>query len=468
MKQTILTAVLMVFGAITGPLLMAQQFDVDTLLYQGNRDQHINIVILGDGYTEEQMSDFVRDANSFKSYLLGKAPYSNYRNYFNVFIIKTPSLESGVKHPQTAGDCNSAHPSVPVANPNNYFGSTFDAYGIHRLLVPMNYAALASVMANNFPDYDQAFVLANSPYYGGSGGHFATASLDHSSNEVAIHEIGHSFAGLADEYWAGEQYAGEKPNMTSDNDPSTNKWKNWLTHETGIGIHQHGGYPWYKPANGACEMEALHQDYCHVCSQAIVERIHELVNPLKGYFPSGEVKTINKPEYFSLDLIKPIPNTLKTTWLLNGNPLGRNVDSVLISPSSLMDGTNTILITVADTSDLLRVDNHITSHVSSARWSITKVPTGMQTVALGANRIELMLYPNPSSDILNIRFRTRKQESVTLTVYSSQGVVMQKRIVPASNNENSLSVDIGRYPPGSYYLELKSKEFIHNQHFIKR
>lgn len=467
MRQTLLTAALMVFGAMTGPSLMAQHFEVDTLLYQGSRDQHINIVILGDGYTQEQMSDFVRDANSFKDYIVSKAPFSNYRNYFNVFIIKTPSLESGVKHPHTADDCHSAHPAVPVEDPDNFFGSTFDAYGIHRLLVPMNYAVLASVMAHNFPDYDQAFVLANSPYYGGSGGHFATASVDYSSNEVALHELGHSLAGLADEYWAGEQYAMEKPNMTRNSNPATNKWKNWLTSETGVGIYPYGDHPWYKPANATCEMEMLNQSYCKVCTQAIVERIHEMVNPLKGYYPTSETKTMGKAEYFTLDLIKPIPNTLKTTWLLNGMPIGHNVDSVLINPSALTDGINNISVTVVDTSEMIRVDHHIKSHVSTAYWTISKLVTGVQTVAMGDEQLELKLYPNPSSNVLNIRFTTQKQEPFTMIVYSTQGVVMHRRSIAAGNHENLMTVDIGQYPPGSYYLELKTKDFIHSEQFIK-
>ena len=134
-----------------------------------------------------------------------------------------------------------------------------------------------------------------------------------------------------------------------------------------------------------------------------------------------------------------------------------------------MDGTNTISVTVADTSDLLRVDNHITSHVSTARWTISKVPTGIQTVAMGDNRIELKLYPNPSSDVLNISFRTQNKEAVTLTVYSSQGVVMQRRIVPANSaKENVLTVDISTYTTGSYFLELKTKDFIHSEQFIKK
>lgn len=469
MRKIILTTVLTVFWAFTGLLLHAQQFDVDTLHYHGEKNQHINMVILGDGYTEAQMGDFVRDAHSFTNYLFQKAPYSNYRDYFNVFIIKTPSLESGVKHPQTAGDCTSAHPSVPMANPNNYFGSTFDAYGIHRLLVPMNYSALASVMANNFPDYDQAFVLANTPYYGGSGGHFATASLNEASNEIAVHEIGHSFANLADEYWARDQYAAEKANMTRNNNPATNKWKNWLTTGSGIGIHQHAGHPWYKPANGTCEMEALHQAYCQVCTQAIVERIHQLVNPIMHYFPAGEITTLAQAEYFSVDLIKPIPNTLKTEWLLNGLVIEKKTDSVLIDPSALTEGINHLSVTVTDTTHLLRVDDHISLHASTAQWQITKVPTGIKSVFLGNHPMELKLYPNPVSDWLTISFSTPQQEKVTLVFYSSQGTVMQQKVLTANAEaDHTWTADISAWPPGSYFLEMKTGDYTHCVPFLKR
>lgn len=460
-------AIAFVLWVFVNSTLRAQVFDVDTLVYQGQKEQHINIVILGDGYTEDQMNDFIRDANKFTGYLFQKAPYSNYKNFFNVFIIKTPSPESGVKHPQTASDCSSA--AVPMSNPNNYFGSTFDAYGIHRLLVPMNYAALSSVMANNFPDYDQAFVLANSPYYGGSGGHFATASLNSLSNEIAVHEIGHSFANLADEYWAGEIYAAEKPNMTRYNDPATIIWKNWLTKDTGIGIHQHPGHPWYKPANGTCEMEALQQAYCHVCSQAIVERIHELVNSVKGHYPSSDSQTIGRPEYFSLDLIKPIPNTLKTEWMLNSTSIGKNMDSVLIDPSALMDGTNHISVTVLDTSALTRSDEHQISHVSVTRWTVVKAATGIKTVYSDNSQMELKLYPNPASDLLNVSFKSQQQEKVTLVIYSGQGVVKHKKVINArAATETTGTVDIREWPAGSYYLEIKTGDFTLSEQFIKR
>jgi hypothetical protein len=81
---------------------------------------------------------------------------------------------------------------------DNYFGSAFDSYNIHRLLVPTKTFAINNVLATNVPNYDQVVILVNSPYYGGSGGQFATSSTHTSANEIAIHEIGHSFVGLID------------------------------------------------------------------------------------------------------------------------------------------------------------------------------------------------------------------------------------------------------------------------------
>ena len=93
-------------------------------------------------------------------------------------------------------------------------------------------------LAKNFPNYDQVCILANTPYYGGSGGSYATTTLNTASNEIYAHEIGHSFAALSDEYYAGDGYAGERVNMTKETNPLLVKWKNWMN-INGIGIYQH-------------------------------------------------------------------------------------------------------------------------------------------------------------------------------------------------------------------------------------
>ncbi len=457
--------VLWIFG--TNPLF-AQLFDVDTLVYNGSINQCINIVILGDGYTIDQMNNFSVDATTLKDYILGKAPYSNYKNYFNVFTIKTPSVASGAKHPNTASDCSSAYPAVPIANPNTYYGSTFDAYGIHRLLVPMNYSVIASVLANNFPNYDLVFILVNTPYYGGSGGTFATASLNISSNEIAIHEIGHSFAGLADEYWAGAQYAAEKPNMTQDNNSSTIKWKNWLTAGTGISIYPYSGQTWYKPTNGTCDMEVLNKSFCAVCTETIVENIHRLVNPVKGFSPLSSTNTIIDPIYFTLKLMKPVPNTIKTEWSLNGNIINSNADSILLGPSSLIVGSNNISVKVIDTTYLSRSNSHSVSHLYVTNWTVAKTASGIHGISSSKNGLEVKLYPNPSSDFLNINFRTEKQENVNIDIISSQGVILRSLTVPNRlGKENTITIDVSKYAVGSYYVEFKTMNFAHTEKFIK-
>lgn len=462
-KLTVISLVILI--SIANPLF-AQVFDVDTLLYNGNTNQNINLVILGDGYVSSEMDNFISDANTFKDYIFEKAPFSNYKNYFNVFIIKTPSNESGVKHPATAGDCITV--SVPKSNPDNYFGSTFDAYELHRLVVPMKTSAITSVLADNFPDYDQVFVIANSPYFGGSGGTYATVTLGELSNEVAVHEMGHSFGGLADEYWAGSQYAEELPNLTQDNNPNTIKWKNWLNTGTGIGIFQFSGRPWYKPANGACIMEEYNKPFCAVCSETIIEKIHQLVNPIKNYTPISSTNTITNPVYFSLDLNKPIPNTIKTEWLLNDVNIGKNVDSVLIDPSLLIFGRNSISVSVIDTTTLSRNDKHLTSHLYVTNWAISKSITGIHNISSKKNMVEVKLYPNPSSDFLNIIFKTEKQEDVSIHVYSSQGILMQSINPHITDNKISLTIDLSKYAVGSYYVEFRSTNFVHTENFIRQ
>ena len=184
----------------------AQVFPVDSIVYNGDRNKNINIIIMGDGYLNSQLANFVNDSKNACDYFFTVTPFKEYKNYFNVYTIKVPSAESVTDHPRTAPDCppETVHPLLFV---NTYFNSTFDSYSIHRLLVPSDYTAVNNVIINNFPLYDLKSMLVNTLFYGGSGGSTATASLNQSSNEIILHEIGHSFANLADEYWAGDTYA---------------------------------------------------------------------------------------------------------------------------------------------------------------------------------------------------------------------------------------------------------------------
>ncbi|MEI7489069.1 MAG: M64 family metallopeptidase [Chryseobacterium sp.] len=109
----------------------SQVFDVVPLLQSGSNDKRINIAVLGDGFTAAQQTNFVSSAQSTINYLFTKSPYTEYKNYFNAYGIKVISAETGVKHPGTATDVT--EPVIPVSNPNNYLGSSFD-FGVHRCI----------------------------------------------------------------------------------------------------------------------------------------------------------------------------------------------------------------------------------------------------------------------------------------------------------------------------------------------
>ncbi len=450
----------------------AQTFQVDTLQYKGDVNKYINIVIMGDGYTTAEQNKFISDATNLSNYLFAQSPWSNYINYFNVFAIRVISSQSGIKHANTASDCSSASPLVPVSNPSTYLGCRFDAFGIHRLVVPSNMSNIVNVLATNFPNYDQVLVVANTSHYGGSGGSFATATVNASSNEITAHEIGHSFANLADEYNAGDVYFAEKPNMTKQTNPALVKWKNWMGH-SGVGIYQHccGGQSalWYRPHNN-CKMQTLGLPYCGVCKEAIIEKIHSLVNPIVSYTPTSS--SINSPNQFIdfklTELMIPLPNTQKIVWKLDGVTDLNNSDSFQIDQNTLSNGTHTLVATVVDTTTTVRVSNHSSIHFSAISWTINKTTAGIQLTSAN-NQITCSVFPNPSSSILNVSVEVEKKSKVSIQIVSLEGKIIKQIInetLVGGKHLNTFSIE--HLSIGTYTVVFNIGGIIQTQTFIKQ
>jgi len=345
---------------LTSYYAIAQQFEVETIQMNGSKDKLINLVVLGDGYTQSQLNQFVNDARNTTNAFFAEPPFSYYKNYFNVFAIKVPSNVSGA-----AND-----PSHLI---DNYFGSTYNYYyGIERLLYPTHLSKVMTVLANNFPEYDHVAMIVNDARYGGGGGWLAAFSTHSSSMEIFLHEFAHSFADLADEYWAGPQYADEKINMTQNTNLTTLKWKNWYG-SNNIGLYPFQESPtWYRPHQN-CKMQYLGSRFCSVCSEGIVEHIHTLVSPLHSYSPvSNNVVYKASPLTFSLNLIAPNPNSLRTEWNLNGSLFKLNSDEITISATDLRQGMNQLSVRIEDATNLLRIDNHQSIHSSVINWNIDK------------------------------------------------------------------------------------------------
>lgn len=445
-------------------ILRGQTFPVETIKNNGAKDKRINLVFLGDGYQSTELTQYLIDVNTVVTGMFSQTPFKEYEKFFNVYAVKVPSVESGAKHPGTATDVT--EPATPVTNPNNYFGSQFDISNIHRLLLPLKGSIINSTLANNFPDYDQIFVMVNSTVYGGSGGTYATSSKNVSAAEIAIHEIGHSFAGLADEYVIGGQ--GERPNRTIATDAATIKWKNWLGTNT-VGIYPVGIEGWQRPHQN-CKMQFLNAPFCSVCQEAFINKIYALVSPIDNFTPLS--KTVNFTGVsmnFALGLILPNPNTLKIEWVLNGVTVGNNINNINILATKLDTGKNTLIAKVTDSTALSRSYKPATSgYLNSVTWTINKagIPSPVELINQ-VDKIHYDIYPNPVEDVLSIHLSTQNVMDVELSLFDVQGrrlTFIQRRRV----DELLENVNMARYAAGNYILRIKMGDHIFEKNIIKQ
>jgi hypothetical protein len=435
-----------------------QMFDVQALKFSGADDKRINIVIMGDGYQVGELDQFETDATAFMDDLFSQEPYASYENYFNVYIIKVISIESGASHPGTAGDePGPPDPIVPVSTVNNFFGTAYDSFGVHRLLYTSNTALISSVLADNFPMYDQALILVNAPYYGGSGGEFPVASTGFDAGEIAIHELGHSFVDLNDEYYPGDALAAESINMTQDNNPVTIKWKNWVG-TNGVDIFPYAltgaASTWFRP-HETCKMRYLGFSFCAVCTEGTIEKIHDLVPPIDSYVPSNTM--INSPTFpldFQLNLIQTIPNTLESTWTLNTSEFATNIEAITLQESDLINGANNLTAVVHDTSALLDIDGHETIHVYTVSWNID-YNLGIQDIE--ANNYSITMYPNPSNNIVNFSMENTLGKDILIAIVSMDGKKIKSENI--SNNENT-QIDISALSQGIYIANFYANDVL--------
>jgi hypothetical protein len=432
-----------------------QKFPIDTIQYKGNSNQYIDFVLMGDGYVASEQSAFIATARALVDYLFSLHPWKNYRDYFNIFAIKVVSPQSGIPHPGTAADCGFAPVPVPVSKSTSYFGCTFDYRGVHRLVAPANFQAVKNVLSENFPKYNQVHIIANSKYTGGSGSEFPVSTVEPVNFEVAAHELGHSFANLADEYWQGPS---EKPNMTQQSDPRYVKWRNWLGINE-IGIYPYGtmGEPasWFRP-HQACKMSTFERPYCSVCAEAIVERIHELVPPTVLSSPDeGNISSKEQFIQFKIStLLRPVPNTFRVTWKLDGVTVAHGIDSITIDQNTLSKGNHNLVATVLDTNTSVRITDHFEKHALNMEWILSK------------NNFNI--FPNPTNRLLNIDVRTVSKKPVSFSVFSFDGKLMKEvNGIPTASN-NTYQLDVADLPPGAYTIRFDEGGFLHSQIFIKK
>ncbi len=443
--------IILICSALLFQISFAQTFNVEPILQSGSNDNRINLVILSEGYQSNELNQFVTDATNFTTSLFAQTPYKEYKNYFNVYAIKVPSVESGADHPGTATDVT--EPDHPVQTVNTYFQSTFDYFNIHRLLV-VNNTIVSTVLANNFPAYDQAIILVNSPHYGGSGGQFPVASLGNNANEIAIHELGHSFVDLLDEYYPGDVFASEGINMTQNTNAATVRWKNWMGID-GVGIYQHccGGNSaaWYRPHQD-CKMRVLGSPFCAVCTEGTIEKIHAITTAVDSFLPENTgVVNMSTALDFEVNTIETIPNTLNIEWKLNGAVINSQDFMISILPSDMILGNNQLQATIHDDNPLLKVDAHESLHFTTILWNINATTMSIDDISL--ENLKVVLFPNPTQDILYIDVKKEIHEDYDVIISDLTGKqLMTKRM---TYMEQRPEIQLASLPSGTYFFNLK-------------
>ena len=251
----------------------------------GSPTKKLDIVIIPDGYTKNEMKKFHKDCNRFASYLLNVSPYKEYQNLINIRAVEAVSSESST--------------NIPAENiwKNTALGTTFYIFGTERYLMSNDNKTVRDYASNTY--YDQIYILVNTEIYGGGGiyNYYSVCVSDNKySDYIFIHEFGHGFAGLADEYYTSDVAVEDfypfdvepwEPNITTLVNFDS-KWKNLLTPGVPIptpdikenigktGVFEGGGYSAkkiYRPASD-CTMKSIsYNNFCTVCKDAIIKML---------------------------------------------------------------------------------------------------------------------------------------------------------------------------------------------------
>ena len=202
------------------------------LVKNGPPAAKVDLVILGEGYTEGEWDKFQKDLDRFSDTIFSQEPYKSYKDRFNVTGLFKPSAESGSDEPSYGSFKNTA------------LGTAFDSFGSERYMLTDDNRAWRDIAAR--VPYDAVMIMVNSPRYGGGGIYnlYCTFTSDDQWNQyLCMHEFGHSFSGLADEYYTSAVAYNEfypagveplEPNITALLDPKNIKWKELVTRKTAV------------------------------------------------------------------------------------------------------------------------------------------------------------------------------------------------------------------------------------------
>lgn len=251
------------------------------LLHNDSPEKCIDVAILAEGYTLQEMQTFYEDADIACKSIFDHEPFKSMKKRFNVVAVASPSTDSGV--------------SVPRLNEwkHTAFGSHFSTFYSDRYLTTSRVKAIHDALAG-IP-YEHIIILANTEEYGGGGiynSYTLTTAHHPMFRPVVVHEFGHSFGGLADEYFYDNDVMTDtypldiepwEQNISTQVDFAA-KWKDMLSENTPVptpaevsenyptGMYEGGGYSAkgiFRPAENCRMRTNEYPAFCPVCQRAL-------------------------------------------------------------------------------------------------------------------------------------------------------------------------------------------------------
>lgn len=278
-----------------------------------------------------------------------------------------------------------------------------------------NSKVLAAASAS--PNWDEIIVLVNDPVYGGAGGSISVTTTNASARLIVVHEYGHTFHRLADEYTtaypgfpACSDVSGTRAceaNVTDQTVPGSIKWASWITPgnaiptpagTSGIGLFVGARYQttgMHRPANN-CAMRSLGGQFCSVCSQEYVLRLYrggwgtpsagiDLIEP--GSESPSTANTVNVAaggsQMFSASVLRPQPDSVSLQWYVDGVAVsGANGSSFTFQPGTGGPATRQVELRANDTTALVRAAMAGSDLVHRRTWNIAVASSALPVINL--------------------------------------------------------------------------------------
>lgn len=338
---------------------------------QSNR---LNLVIVGDGFTAAEQQKLREAAVKFSQIFFTSKEIGTHREGWSLHVLDAVSVQSGADDPST-------NTSV-----DTLFDGNFGCAGIDRLYC-VNDSKVFSYVLQHYPQFDFVLVVGNSTKYGGAGGRLSTYTLHDSAVDVAIHELGHTFARLADEYvddatahlylpgYCENCYA----NITQLTDLTQVKWRHWFSDpskvptqpgQTGVGLFEGGYYSskgFYRPKNNSF-MLALGQPIGEVNGEAWVNQLYQNIGMYHSRQPQQQqvVQARGQNQQFSFALSVGSAQQ-KVQWYLNGQAMPQFENKTDISCCQDQQQNYQITAVITDISGLIKAPALVSKEV---QWNV--------------------------------------------------------------------------------------------------